>query len=177
MEQEPYVWLDLVSGKHYVCDRLTGDKIACTAKGKPLPKFKPGVSGVVKEKVPSSASAVANDPPSPRPPPFDDDEARSSRTQTKGRFGIIPPTEAELCMRERGRLRLMYPEREALAEARDQAFRAKVEESHRNMRAADTNPGLSAAARAPPKPQRKTKALKSLGGDRSRFTANMIYRP
>ena len=67
--------------------------------------------------------------------------------------------------------------REALAEARDQAFRAKVEESHRNMRAADTNPGLSAAARAPPKPQRKTKALKSLGGDRSRFTANMIYRP
>jgi len=55
MEQEPYVWLDLVSGKHYVCDRLTGDKIACTAKGKPLPKFKPGVSGVVKAQARSQA--------------------------------------------------------------------------------------------------------------------------
>ena len=41
--------------KHYVCDRLTGDKIACTAKGKPLPKFKPGVSGVVKAQARSQA--------------------------------------------------------------------------------------------------------------------------
>ena len=56
-QQEPYVWLWTwyVSGKHYVCDRLTGDKIACTAKGKPLPKFKPGVSGVVKAQARSQA--------------------------------------------------------------------------------------------------------------------------
>eukprot|EP00962_Isochrysis_galbana_P014139 scaffold4029_cov117-Isochrysis_galbana.AAC.3 len=183
---KPYVWNDLNTGKFHMINNVTGEKVQCTPDGVPLRKFIPGVSGVVRTK--ERAKLVAKDTswssfihdfslaPPARPAPFSDEEARSERTATKGRFGVKQKTEPDLFLREMARQRIMYPERVVLAEAAEAAARQKLEEAHKNHAAlaASTDPmKMAEAAREKLANKREFKC----GSDPTRFTSNMIYRP
>jgi len=185
-EYKPYVWTDLNTGKCHMLNNMTGAKVQCSPEGVPLRMFIPGVSGIVTTK--ERAKLVATDKswktfieefskaPPARPLAFDDPEARSERTATKGRFGVKQKTEPDLFLREMARQRVMYPEREAAAQASEAAARAKLEETHKNQAALAASTDPQKAAQAARKKLANRKEFKC-GFDPTRFTATMIYRP
>lgn len=156
----------------------TGDHIPCTATGKPILPFHPGITGVastkkrmglkLKEKIHEQSLTK---PAPPRPAPLED-EQKLERLSTKGHFNTKPPAEVEQFLHQSAQLREQFPERELAKLEEEAKFRYKVDELHKNYYA------LQASERAGiQKKEVKKPNLQLPKGQHYSFTYTGFYRP
>lgn len=175
---------DLSTGRFFLINNDTGDRLSCLADGTLIRKMIPGVSGVVKTNVrkklgykDAAWNAYVAKPAPPRPPPLAADHlSRADRVVTKDRFGVKLPREVELALREQRRLRALMPEREEAARAKEEAFRLKIEEQHRNSAALARSPG-SPMPNSPAQDKAARPELKVVRAEKLAFTSTGVFRP
>mmetsp|Transcript_42188 Transcript_42188/g.92478 ORF Transcript_42188/g.92478 Transcript_42188/m.92478 type:complete len:257 (-) Transcript_42188:46-816(-) len=178
VQATPYVWQDLATGKYHMVDNHSGRHVACTADGKPLRSFKPGISGTARPGTRSKLldkdaawEAYLSYPIPARAPPLDPIH-RQERVATKGRFGTQPTCENVFFLKEQQRQKLMFPEREKLAREEEERAKNKIDELHQNFLA------LAASCDINAKTSRKERQQSTLSkSEQWAFTATGLYRP
>ena len=173
-EHLPHVWQDMSTGKYYMVNNDTGQRVPCDQSGKVLRKMIPGVSGIAstetrRQLVKKDAAWLefVRKPNPPRPKPLQTAN-HTERVKTKGRFGIKLPMEAELAFKER-----YNPDREAAEKAKDEAAKLRIEEQHRNY-AALASSQKSPSTHVATDMKRNFRITRA---ERVSFTSTGVFRP
>lgn len=183
--RKPVVWEDLTTGKFHAVNNETGEKVACTRDGKPLPVFHNGVSGIASTKERSkirlkdtalNKSLLGPEPTRPKNPRGAELAAlKDERVETKGRFYTKLPSEAKIFLKQQLEMRVLYPELEAERLEEEAKARHKIEELHKNYEALQASASANNNALVVEKEKKEIKNISK--SEFLSFTSTGVFRP